>query len=411
MISDRILRACVLNQFFSEKCCYPRYIIEWDYKANTWKAEKDWRKMLTWYNAISLLISGILWPLVSFFVIIVQGIFYPKSITNDVLFYNVIIMTPCVLNFGINFVLFNERDVLVEYTGLFLQFVGQYQPMPSTENMTIRQILADLKQEATKILKTRQGDFLGVTVTLAILLFTYGSYFVGLTGIVAQLDSFATVFRFIRPVEDRSQIEHILLALLSALLIGIVAMEACRTFRYMFVYLIMGAIVNGWLVNTVYKDSKINLRNAVETYDRLYTIHNKMLVPGGKILFVAIHGGQFLAVFNLAGAIIGWKFLSPIAHWVPIFMASLTVFIMMVAIPFAIAPAKQSEAMIQEWKFRNRIEGGSRFQRKSLASFRPIGFPIAGVGSVTPEFKAHFWSIIVLNTTDVILMIMQSLPN
>ncbi|CAL8149372.1 unnamed protein product [Orchesella dallaii] len=277
--------------------------------------------------------------------------------------------------------------------------------------MTIRQILADLKQEVTKILKTRQGDFLGVTVTLAILLFTYGSYFNGITATIAQLDSFATVFRFFRPVEDRGQIEHIILALLSGLLIGIGAMEACRTFRYVFVYLIMVAKVNGWLVNTIYKDSKINLGNAVETYDRLYTIHNKMLVAAGKILFVAIHGGQFLAVFNLAGAIIGWKFLSPIAHWVPIFMASLTVFIMMVAIPFAIAPAQESASMIRQWKLRNGMEGGGPIQRKLLASFRPIGFPIAGVGTIMPEFKAHFWSIIVLNTTDVILMIMGSFPN
>ncbi|CAL8149369.1 unnamed protein product [Orchesella dallaii] len=146
MISDRIIRACALNQFFSKKSYYPRYIIEWDIEANNWKTEKDWRKMATWYNAISLLVSGILWPLDSFFVIIVQGIFYPKSISNDVLFFNVTIMTPCVLNFGLNVVIFNGRHVLVEYTGLLLQFVGQYQPMPSTENMTIRQILADLKQ-------------------------------------------------------------------------------------------------------------------------------------------------------------------------------------------------------------------------------------------------------------------------
>ncbi|CAL8131369.1 unnamed protein product [Orchesella dallaii] len=411
MISDRLLRACAINQLFSDKCYYPKYIITWDYKANNWKTENDWRKMIAWYNAFSLLVSGILWPLVNIFVVVVQGVFFPASITYNLLFFNVIVMTPCALSIGLNCVLYNERHTVIEYTGLVLQYLRQYQPMPSTENMTIRSILVDLKQEIVKIVKTRHGDFLGVTVTLAILMFTYGSYTNTFVAIIAQMDCFATAFRFFWPFQDRSELGHITLTIVSSLLIGLGAMEACRTFRFLFVYLIVIAKVNGFLVSTIHQHSKAHLGNAVETYDRLYSIHNKMLLAAGKILFVAIHGGQFLAVFNLAGAIIGWKFLSPIAHWVPIFMASLTVFIMMVAIPFAIAPSKESASMILQWKLRNGMERGGPIQRRLLASFRPIGFPIAGMGIIMPEFRAHFWSIIVLNTTDVILMIMGSFPN
>jgi len=261
-----------------------------------------------------------------------------------------------------------------------------------------------------KILGTRNGDFLGVTVTCAILLFTYGSYWNGVTATIAQFDCFGTVLRFFWPREQRTLTQHTVLAFFTGFLIGVGAMEACRTFRYLFVYLIVVAKINGSLVQTLLEESKTNLRMAIQHYDELYKIHNKMLGAAAKLLFVAIHGGQFLAVFNLAGAIIGWKFLSPFAHWVPIFMASLTVFIIMVAVPFGIAPAEESAKMIKEWKYRNVVEGGGHVQKRVLETFRPIGFPIEGVGIMRVEFKAHFWSVIVLNTTDVIMMIMEAFP-
>jgi len=120
--------------------------MEWDFERNNWKSKQPKRTLLTWYNTLSLVISGILWPIASFIVIVVQGIFYPKSISNDVLFFNVIIMTPCVLNFGLNFVLVKNIDVLAEYTGLLLGFVGKFQEMPKKEKLTIGGILRDLKQ-------------------------------------------------------------------------------------------------------------------------------------------------------------------------------------------------------------------------------------------------------------------------
>ncbi|CAL8126228.1 unnamed protein product [Orchesella dallaii] len=324
----------------------------------------------------------------------------------DEIYFQVIITAPMFLSMGLNYYFFQHRYSIIEYVGRLFNFVSEFQSLEIMKKTTVKEILRDYIKELGKILTTGKGDYLGVTLVGSVLMLTFGSPLMGLTAYFAQQDGFAVVLKYIFPVENRSDVEHVLLRLLSSILVTIGAIDTTRTFRYVFVYLIVVAKITSKLIKSIRVSSRQNLNSAMDTYKRMYKIHNTILEPSAQYLFVAVHGGQFLAVFDISGSLVGWKFLSPLAYWVLPFMTTLTIFVIVTAVPFAILPAEESKGMIKDWKYEYGLKR-NKLQKRVMASLRPIGWKLGGYGVVQRGFKAHWWTVIVYNTQDAVLMIMD----
>lgn len=222
---------------------------------------------------------------------------------------------------------------------------------------------------------------------------------------IAEMDYVALTFKFWFPLDQRSEFEHLALRTISSILFEIAAIECVRTFRYLVVYAVVMMKATGILVTHIRNEVESNAYSAIQNYRTLYQIHNVCIEPMSSVAFVGIHGAQFMAVFALAGTVLGWKFLSPNAYWLFPLLAILTMIILDTILPIAVFSVEESNATIRELRCKCR----GNLSRRIFKTLRTIGFSVEGLGMITPAFKSHFFSVIIFNTQDIIIMTMSLL--
>jgi len=254
-------------------------------------------------------------------------------------------------------------------------------------------------------------DILGIVLTNIILGAWLAPPLLFLTSLLGQFDYFSITLKYLIPLENENvhfapfSIVH---RLLGSFLCQVTVFEQCRTFRVLLGNILcIGSLLANRLAQIQQKSKKgVDPRLLIDEYWILNRVHSKLHTACESIVYVLYQSGSFLIVCIYATSIIGWKFLSPSAYLIAPSLFPLVTVVFLISVNMAVKTVTMSQEILREWRSNVglMVKSGNRaWNRRMVRTFRPMGFPVKGLGLFNAELKRTIFERVLFSTQDAVL--------
>ncbi|CAL8084837.1 unnamed protein product [Orchesella dallaii] len=410
MRDDLCVATFALNQLLSNTFCYSKYFYRYNFSTNLFDYSKNGRDLLTLYNIFNCLVSGVLGPLSFFYIIIVKGVFDPKTIRIDELFYTLVLSTLYLLIYGLNYTNYKYRDGTSEYVNDLLilrRYYSGNQRGNQQESVTFSQVFHIFKEEITRLVKRQDADLLGIIIVFIIIGLFIAPVLIFPISLISQFDYISIALRYLIPVNYHDNFTlAVIHRLTGSLLCQITVIEMCRSFRILIPNIIcIGSLASNRLTGIRRKALENPLEGIIE-YWILQREGKKVEKGCGAIVYVLYQAGSFLIVCNYTTTLIGWKFLDMGAYLVAPSLCPVITATLLIGVRLAVSTVNVSEEILRMWRSSEMVmvkNKNRRWSKRIVKTLRPFGFPVQGLGLFNAELKLTLMERILFSTQDAVV--------
>ncbi|CAL8123219.1 unnamed protein product [Orchesella dallaii] len=398
MASPLVQQAFTVNELASKYLGYPKFILFWDSKTQTFKSHTKWSM---WYFTAGFIMFFL------FFISMLTAYIMNKlqKPSFKIILEHQAILTlyifdwsfACALNLSIYWCV----DGIAAYINLLLAYQSTYfdRRVNSKVNFKMR------NEEFIKALKGQKCETIGLLVLYVAESLSTTPILSAVILYFAKLDPFFIAVLYGVPRSYLFVTEYSWFPLITCFIFLIFVMEICRTARVLIIAIIAITQMTIHCLNDILRILDRSIVKSINSYQLLSIAHIHHIVCANTFA-VAMGFGYFIAVVAGAISLIGLEILPIILY--PLYLitwlvASIT---MLVAIPYAATSYELSKSLIREWKYRLSGYYGpnKKYYRAKVNSFREIGFMCGWIGKLCKKSKTIYLSSLLCDTSTALLM-------
>ncbi len=130
-MSTLFYKTLELNESLSKKLGYTKFILEFNFTSKRWKANKLATLSLLPFHFTWTLTCLILWPIVTWYVLIHKGLFNFNTIEMKYLCFAITTTPPMLLCNALNISFIRNSEGIVEYLNLLIKLQNKFFSKPN----------------------------------------------------------------------------------------------------------------------------------------------------------------------------------------------------------------------------------------------------------------------------------------
>lgn len=369
------------------------------------------------YNVTVAFVFFCLLPIFFIYIFVYKAIFHPGDVQFSTLFVQLLIFVPPFALSSLYVVVALYRVDVAAYFNCIVEMKVRDTPIirksliiPGSPREVLQIILKYTFKEVTFSNREEPEyvDKLAIALVMSSFFAVIYTPFYPISVFLVPYDYTSLILYDIFPMAGQRLVTKLIISC-TAFILGFIVVEQLNRFTRMCLISIVPIVqtFRSKLSRVVEFDSPM-FNEALRMYKFLCVVHNVAHEVSSRFAYVGYEFATLYGIVTLTGTVIGWKFLSTPAYLVLAVANGIQVVIAIhVLFQLAMTMDAVSEKILHNWITNStRLPGIAKYNKRVLASLKPISFPVKHLGAIDQDFDRRLFTRIVMNAKDLFLVLM-----